>query len=98
MALRFPSFDEVREIIHLARREDFADGDVTSRLMVAEDAMGVGTLVQKDVGVTCGLPLVEMVCRVYDERLRVEPIPGFHLDIIEGRYSDARTLPLVRVR
>jgi nicotinate-nucleotide pyrophosphorylase (carboxylating) len=98
MALRFPSFDEVGEIIHLARREDFADGDVTSRLMVAEDAMGVGTLVQKDVGVTCGLPLVEMVCRVYDERLRMEPIPGFHLDILEGRYSDTRALPLVRVR
>ncbi len=94
----FPKFEDIREIIQLARREDLHDDDVTSRLMVAEDAIGVGTLLQKEIGVTCGLPLVEMICRVYDERLRVEPIPGFHLDIIEGRYSDARTLPLVRIR
>ncbi len=94
----FPKFEDIREIIQLSRREDLHDDDVTSRLMVPEDAVGVGTLLQKEIGVTCGLPLVEMICQVYDERLRVEPIPGFHLDIIEGRYSDARTLPLVRIR
>jgi nicotinate-nucleotide pyrophosphorylase (carboxylating) len=44
------------------------------------------------------LPIVEMICRTYDERLRVEQIPGFHFDIIEGRFSDARTTPLVRIR
>ncbi|MGD0463799.1 MAG: carboxylating nicotinate-nucleotide diphosphorylase [Tepidisphaeraceae bacterium] len=98
MPLQFPKFEDIREIIQLARREDLRDDDVTSRLMVPDDAVGVGTLLQKEVGVTCGLPLVEMICRVYDERLRVEPIPGFHLDIIEGRYSDARSLPLVRIR
>ena len=53
-------------------------------------AIGVGTLLQKEVGVVCGLPIVEMVCRAYDERLRVEQIPGFHMEIIEGRFSDAR--------
>jgi nicotinate-nucleotide pyrophosphorylase (carboxylating) len=94
----FPKFEDLREIIHLARKEDQGGDDVTSRILIPEDAVGVGTLLQKEVGVTCGLPLVEMVCRVYDERLRVEPIPGFHLDILEGRFSDARTLPLLRVR
>jgi nicotinate-nucleotide pyrophosphorylase (carboxylating) len=98
MPLQFPKFEDIRDIIQLARREDLQDDDVTSRLMVPEDAVGVGTLLQKEVGVSCGLPLVEMICRVFDERLRVEPIPGFHLDIIEGRYSDARSLPLVRIR
>jgi hypothetical protein len=44
--------------------------------MVREDHVGVGTFVQKEVGVVCGLPVVEMVCRAYDERLRVEMIPG----------------------
>jgi nicotinate-nucleotide pyrophosphorylase (carboxylating) len=39
-----------------------------------------------------------MVCRAYDERLRVEQIPGFHLEIIESRFSDARTTPLLRIR
>lgn len=98
MSLSFPKFEEIREIIQLARREDIGQDDVTSRLLVGEESIGVSTLLQKDVGVTCGLPIVEMICRVFDERLRVEPIPGFHLDILEGRYSDARTLPLLRIR
>jgi len=71
---------------------------VTSRLMVPEGKLGVGTLVQKDVGIVCGLPIVERVCRAYDERLRVELIPGFHMEIIEGRFSDAKTTPLLRIR
>ncbi len=96
----FPSHEDLRDLIQLAMREDLgpAADDVTSRLMVPAEAIGVGTLIQKEVGVACGLPIVEMVCRAYDERLRVEQIPGFHLDIIEGRYSDQPRTPLLRVR
>src|SRR5688500_18859059 len=94
----FPTYDQLRDLIQLARREDQAGDDVTSRLMVKEDQVGAGTFVQKEVGVVCGLPVVEMVCRAYDERLRVEMIPGFHMEIIEGRFSDARRTPLLRVR
>ena len=96
----FPSHEELRDMIQLAKREDLgpAGDDVTSRLMVPADAVGVGTLIQKEVGVACGLPVVEMVCRAYDERLRVEQIPGFHLEIIEGRYSDQQRSPLLRIR
>src|ERR671921_759297 len=94
----FPTSDQLKDLIQLARREDLAADDVTSRLMVREDQVGVGTLLQKEVGVVCGLPVVEMVCRAYDERLRVEMIPGFHLEIIEGRFSDARETPLLRLR
>ncbi|MGA3065316.1 MAG: carboxylating nicotinate-nucleotide diphosphorylase [Tepidisphaeraceae bacterium] len=97
-SFRFPKFEEINPIIQLARREDLAEDDVTSRLLIGQDAVGVGTIFQKEVGITCGLPIVEMVCRVYDSRLRVEPIPGFHLDIIEGRFSEARSQPLVRIR
>lgn len=81
MLKTFPNFDELRDLIHLARREDLGlDGDdVTSRLTIDEGAIGVGTLMQKEVGIVCGLPIVEMICRVYDERLRVEQIPGFHI-------------------
>ena len=99
--LEFPHYDAIRELIQLARKEDLgfpAPDDVTSRMLVDEDAVGVGTLVQKEVGIACGLPIVEMVCRTYDERLRVEQIPGFHLEIIEGRFSDTKTTPLLRVR
>jgi len=94
----FPSVDDLKELIQLARREDLRDDDVTSRLLIAENAVGVGTLLQKGVGIVCGLPIVEMICRAYDERLRVEQIPGFHMEIIEGRFSDAKTTPLLRVR
>jgi nicotinate-nucleotide pyrophosphorylase (carboxylating) len=108
MVSTFPPYDELRDLIQLARREDLRGpgdkssetpgDDVTSRLLVDEKAVGVGTLVQKEVGIPCGLPMVEMICRTYDERLRVEQIPGFHLEIIEGRFSDARTTPLLRIR
>src|SRR5687768_2444873 len=96
----FPPAEEIRDLIQFARREDLGPGndDVTSRLLVAEGAVGVGTLLQKSVGVVCGLPIVEHVCRAYDERLRVEQIPGFHMELIEGRFSDARTTPLLRIR
>src|ERR1700733_5091600 len=94
----FPSHEDLRDLINLAKREDLGDDDVTSRLMILENTIGVGTLVQKEVVVACGLPIVEMICRTYDERLRVELIPGFHLDIIEGRFSDAQKSPLLRIR
>ena len=96
----FPTASELRPLIDLARVEDMgpASDDVTSRLLVPEHKIGVGTLVQKSVGIACGLPIVEYVCRAYDERLRVELIPGFHLEIIEGRFTDARTAPLLRLR
>src|SRR5437868_1112989 len=96
--LSFPRPEEFRELIQLAKREDLAADDVTSRLLVTEETIGVGTLVQKAVGIACGLPLVEEICRAYDERLRVELIPGFHLEIIEGRFSDAATTALLRIR
>jgi nicotinate-nucleotide pyrophosphorylase (carboxylating) len=65
---------------------------------VSDEKIGVGTLLQKEIGIVCGLPIVEMICRAYDERLRVELIPGFHLEIIEGRFSDQRVTPLLRIR
>lgn len=94
----FPGNDELKDLILLAKREDLAGDDVTSRLLVPESKIGVGTLLQKEVGIVCGLLIVEMVCRAYDERLRVEQIPGFHMEIIEGRFSDQRTTPLLRLR
>ena len=96
--LAFPSASILRPLIDLARMEDLAGDDVTSRLLIDEHAIGVGTLVQKEVGIACGLPMVEVVCRAYDERLRVEQIPGFHMEIIEGRFSDSQRMPLLRVR
>ncbi len=94
----FPSFHDLRAIIDLARSEDLGSGDVTSRLLIAEDAVAVGTLLLKEPGICCGLPMVQMICSAYDERLSVEQIPGFHLEIIEGRLCESRQTPLLRVR
>ena len=96
--LTFPSASELRSLIDIAKQEDLGGDDVTSRLLIDENAVGVGTLLQKEVGISCGLPMVEMICRAYDERLRVEQIPGFHFEIIEGRFNDAKVMPLVRIR
>src|SRR5881392_3831932 len=98
MLKTFPPYEDLRELIQLAKREDLGGDDVTSRLLVDEKQIGVGTLIQKEVGIPCGLPIVEHICRAYDERLRVEQIPGFHMEVIEGRFSDAKTTPLLRIR
>jgi nicotinate-nucleotide pyrophosphorylase (carboxylating) len=98
MMFPFPTNDELKDLILLAKREDLGNDDVTSRLLIPEDKIAVGTLLQKEIGIVCGLPVVEMICRAYDERLRVEQIPGFHVEIIEGRFSDQRVTPLLRIR
>ena len=96
----FPPLDAIKPLIELAKLEDMGrqNDDVTSRLTIDENAVGVATLVQKQTGIVCGLPIVEHICRAYDERLRVEQIPGFHMDVIEGRFSDAQVTPLLRIR
>ena len=40
---QFPSYSDLRPLIELARDEDLRGDDVTSRLMVPESAVGVGT-------------------------------------------------------
>jgi nicotinate-nucleotide pyrophosphorylase (carboxylating) len=62
--------------------------------LIGEGAEGAGTLVQKGAGVVCGLPIVEMICRQYDERLEVELIG----EVWDGTYSEGNGEPLMRVR
>jgi len=40
----FPKFEELRDLIQIAKREDLRDDDVTSRLLIPEETIGVGTL------------------------------------------------------
>jgi nicotinate-nucleotide pyrophosphorylase (carboxylating) len=94
----FPAFEQLRPLILLAREEDFGGGDLTSNLFVPAEATAAATLMQKEPGVTCGLGIVPMICRVYDERLAVEQIPGFHPEVLEGRLAETRSTPLLRLR
>ncbi|GIW75657.1 MAG: nicotinate-nucleotide diphosphorylase (carboxylating) [Phycisphaerae bacterium] len=98
--IQFPNLETYLPLIQLARAEDLGPRleDATSNLCIPESLIGVATLLQQQPGIVCGLPMVEHICRIYDERLRVEMIPGFHMEIIEGRFSDQKITPLLRIR
>jgi nicotinate-nucleotide pyrophosphorylase (carboxylating) len=94
MKAPFPPYDAIAELIRLAKQEDMGDDDVTSRLLIPEAAVGRAVLVQKQAGVICGLPIVEMVCRQYDPRLKVSGVEAQPIETIEGQYtSDPKRLP-----
>ena len=97
MNLQFPSYDEISDLIHLAKTEDMRDDDVTSRLLIPRHQQGLGIIVQKQAGVLAGLPIVPMICRAYEPQLMIETIGG-SLEALEGRYtaSPAR-LPILKI-
>lgn len=97
MNLQFPTYDELSELIIRAKNEDMRHDDVTSRLLIPADQQGVGLIVQKQAGVVAGLPIVPMICRVYDQQLKIEAVGG-SLDALEGRYTatPART-PILKI-
>lgn len=94
---RFPPFEKLSAIIRLARNEDLGSGDLTSRLLVADDVQATAIIQQKQAGVICGLPIVPMVCRVYDRRLRVKELPGRPVAIIEGQWHGPGLTPLLAI-
>ncbi len=96
----FPQLETYLPLIQLARAEDLGAGvdDVTSRLSVDANVIGIGMLVQKQAGIVCGLPMVEQICRIYDERLLVQMLPGLEMRTIEGRFSDSNPTNLMRIR
>ncbi|MEM8873878.1 MAG: carboxylating nicotinate-nucleotide diphosphorylase [Planctomycetota bacterium] len=99
MPVQLPPLQRFEAVMRMTLDEDLADGgDVTSRLTIAEDAVGTGAFVQKAAGVVCGLPLVGHVARMFDERLVVETLPGFHMNNVEGSYATSRTEPVLRMR
>lgn len=98
----FPDYHVLAQLIQAAKAEDLGLGyggagdDVTSRLTIPQGRMGVGVLRLKEPGVVAGLPMVEMVCRAYDERLKVEMVAGLSMEQAEGRYFEGPT-PLMRM-
>lgn len=93
----FPPFQRLRPLIELARSEDLGPGDISSSLVTPEHTIGVATLRQKQAGVICGLPIVPMICRVYNENIRIEELPGQPISAVEGRWNGSGTSPLLRL-
>jgi nicotinate-nucleotide pyrophosphorylase (carboxylating) len=60
------------DIIDRALAEDVGDGDVTSRVTVAEDVRGRATITQKAPGVISGVPMAEEVFHRLDPDARIE--------------------------
>ncbi|MEM6562741.1 MAG: carboxylating nicotinate-nucleotide diphosphorylase [Planctomycetota bacterium] len=93
LELPTPPLGRLHAVLRLAIEEDLAEaGDVTSRLTIAEDAVGVGTFVQKGAGVACGLPLVTHVAAAFDDRLVVDDA------VAEGRLTAEPPVALLRMR
>lgn len=62
---------EVTALITLALKEDLGYGDITTQLMVPEDAMATARLIAREAGVLAGVPLLS----------RIAELGGFELTI-----------------
>ncbi len=62
---------KVRPLIQMAIEEDLGRGDVTTELLFTDDTMAQATIVSREEIVVCGVPVVEEILRLYDERLKM---------------------------
>ncbi len=99
MKAAFPALETYLPLIELARQEDLgADSDdVTSRLSIDEKIVGIGSLIQKQPGVICGLPMIQAICEAYDAKLKIQTPAGTDIATIEGRYSNSATTPILDI-
>jgi nicotinate-nucleotide pyrophosphorylase (carboxylating) len=66
-----PIAEAVREIVRLALAEDLGRGDLTTEATVAPNALAHAEILQKQPGIVCGLPIVEMVFAHMDPAIRL---------------------------
>jgi len=81
------------KLLQLAVEEDLADmGDITTRALVAEDAIGHAAIVARSSGVLAGTPGIAATLERFDSRLQWAPVledgkavsPGDRVGQIEG--------------
>lgn len=63
----------IDRIVRMALDEDVGTGDLTTLATVPEHLVGRGTIVAREPGVLCGLPVVEAVYRALSPAVRVVP-------------------------
>ena len=61
-------------VVAAALAEDVGEGDVTTEVTVAPEAVGTAELLVKEPGVVCGLSVAEAVFRALDPDVRFEPL------------------------
>ena len=69
-----PNPESYLQLIDLAQKEDLGDGDITSRATIPADQQGMGSLVFRQPGILCGIPVIEQVLHRYDEGLSLRNV------------------------
>ena len=62
-------FEEIKEIVQLAIKEDIGAGDITSKIFIPEGSESEGLLIAKETGIIAGLPVAEYVLSQIDKDL-----------------------------
>lgn len=64
--------EKIRSIVESALEEDIGAGDITTDRVIPVDIECTGSIIAKDNGVICGLPVAELVFHSVDKRLVIE--------------------------
>jgi len=64
---------QVRPLIQMAIEEDLGRGDMTTELLFQDSTMAQSTIISREEIVVCGIPVIEEILRLYDERLTITP-------------------------
>ncbi|MGR3294187.1 MAG: carboxylating nicotinate-nucleotide diphosphorylase [Candidatus Scalindua sp.] len=62
-------FEEIKDIVQLAIKEDIGTGDITSKIFIPEGSESEGILIAKETGIIAGLPVVGYALSQIDEDL-----------------------------
>ncbi len=62
-------FEEIKEIVQLAIKEDIGEGDITSKIFIPEGSESDGKLIAKETGIIAGLPVARYVLSQIDKDL-----------------------------
>ncbi|MHC4322261.1 MAG: carboxylating nicotinate-nucleotide diphosphorylase [Planctomycetota bacterium] len=62
-------FEEIKDIVQLAIKEDIGTGDITSKIFIPEGSESNGILIAKETGIIAGLPVVGYALSQIDENL-----------------------------
>jgi len=66
-------FEEIKEIVQLAIKEDIGDGDITSNIFIPDDSESEGALIAKEAGIVAGLPVAGYVLSQIDRNILFTP-------------------------
>jgi len=65
------NISKVKTLIDLAVNEDYGDGDPTSKITIAQDAVAKASIVTREEIVVCGMEVVKEILARYDKKLKL---------------------------